>query len=38
MIRWLRFITADTHPDHDILVTFRKRVLKELEGLLSSCW
>jgi transposase len=28
-----RFITADTHPDHDTLATFRKRFLKELEGL-----
>ena len=28
-----RFITADTHPDHATLATFRKRFLKELEGL-----
>jgi transposase len=28
-----RFITADTHPDHDTLATFRKRFLTELEGL-----
>jgi transposase len=28
-----RFITADTHPDHDTLARFRKRFLKELEGL-----
>ena len=28
-----RFITADTHPDHDTLATFRKRFLKELEGM-----
>jgi len=28
-----RFITADTHPDHDTIATFRKRFLKELEGL-----
>ena len=28
-----RFITADTHPDHDTLATFRRRFLKELEGL-----
>lgn len=28
-----RFITADTHLDHDTIATFRKRFLKELEGL-----
>ncbi len=28
-----RFITADSHPDHDTIATFRKRFLKELEGL-----
>lgn len=28
-----RFITADTHPDHDTIATFRKRFLQELEGL-----
>jgi transposase len=28
-----RFITGDTHPDHDTLATFRKRFLSELEGL-----
>jgi len=28
-----RFITADTHPDHDTIASFRKRFLKELEGL-----
>ena len=28
-----RFITADTHPDHDTLASFRKRFVKELEGL-----
>ena len=28
-----RFITADTHPDHDTIATFRKRFLTELEGL-----
>lgn len=28
-----RFITGDTHPDHDTLATFRKRFVKELEGL-----
>lgn len=28
-----RFITADSHPDHDTIATFRKRFLKEIEGL-----
>lgn len=28
-----RFITADAHPDHDTIASFRKRFLKELEGL-----
>lgn len=28
-----RFITGDRHPDHDTLAVFRKRFLKELEGL-----
>jgi len=28
-----RFITGDTHPDHDTIATFRKRFLKQLEGL-----
>lgn len=28
-----RFITADSHPDHDTIATFRKRFLKELEAL-----
>lgn len=28
-----RFITGDTHPDHDTIATFRKRFLSELEGL-----
>ena len=28
-----RFIAGDTHPDHDTIATFRKRFLKELEGL-----
>ncbi len=28
-----RFITADTHPDHDTIAHFRKRFLKELEAL-----
>ena len=28
-----RFITGDTHPDHDTIATFRKRFLPALEGL-----
>ncbi|MFQ5758014.1 MAG: IS1182 family transposase [Acidiferrobacterales bacterium] len=28
-----RFITADSHPDHDTIATFRKRFLPELGGL-----
>jgi len=28
-----RFISADTHPDHDTIASFRKRFLPELEGL-----
>ncbi len=28
-----RFITADSHPDHDTIATFRKRFLPELDGL-----
>tara|TARA_R110002072_G_C7891636_1_gene528850 strand:- start:56 stop:1408 length:1353 start_codon:yes stop_codon:yes gene_type:complete len=28
-----RFITGDTHPDHDTIAAFRKRFLPELEGL-----
>jgi len=28
-----RFITGDTHPDHDTIAVFRKRFLPELEGL-----
>ena len=28
-----RFITGNTHPDHDTIATFRKRFLPELEGL-----
>lgn len=27
-----RFITGDTHPDHDTIAAFRKRFVKELEG------
>jgi transposase len=28
-----RFITANQHPDHDTIATFRRRFLKEIEGL-----
>jgi len=28
-----RFITGDSHPDHDTIAVFRKRFLPELEGL-----
>ena len=28
-----RFITANEHPDHDTIATFRRRFLKEIEGL-----
>ncbi len=29
----VRYIAANTHPDHDTLCTFRKRFLKEIEAL-----
>jgi len=29
-----RFVAADEHPDHNTLNTFRKRFLKEIEGLM----
>src|SRR6202795_414222 len=28
-----RFITANEHPDHDTIATFRRRFLEEIEGL-----
>jgi transposase len=28
-----RFITANAHPDHDTIAAFRRRFLKEIEGL-----
>ena len=28
-----RYVTADKHPDHDTIATFRRRFLKELPGL-----
>ena len=29
----MRYITADTHPDHDTIAHFRKRFVESLEGL-----
>lgn len=29
----LRFIAANDHPDHDTIATFRRRFLKQIEGL-----
>ena len=29
-----RFVAADEHPDHNTLNTFRKRFMKEIEGLM----
>ena len=31
-----RYITADTHPDHDTIATFRKRFLSELTDLFAQ--
>ena len=31
-----RYITADRHPDHDTIASFRKRFLGELEGLFKQ--
>jgi transposase len=28
-----RFISGNEHPDHDTIATFRRRFLKEIEGL-----
>src|SRR6202035_5570436 len=28
-----RFVAANEHPDHDTIATFRRRFLKEIEGL-----
>jgi transposase len=28
-----RFVAANDHPDHDTIASFRRRVLKEIEGL-----
>src|SRR6202048_2515210 len=30
-----RFIAANDHPDHDTIATFRRRLLKEMEGLFE---
>jgi transposase len=32
----LRFITANTHPDHDTIATFRKRFLEQLKPLFAQ--
>ena len=32
----VRFITADTHPDHDTIAAFRKRFLNELGALFGE--
>lgn len=29
----IRYVTRDTHPDHDTIETFRKRFIKELKSL-----
>ena len=34
----VRFLAANTHPDHDPLATFRKRFLPELEELFVHVW
>jgi len=31
-----RFITANTHPDHDTIATFRKRFIEELKPLFAQ--
>ncbi len=31
-----RFITANTHPDHDTIATFRKRFLEQLKPLFAQ--
>lgn len=31
-----RYLTADRHPDHDTIASFRKRFLVELEGLFKQ--
>lgn len=32
-LKAFRFIAANDHPDHDTIATFRRRFLKEIEGL-----
>jgi len=32
----LRFVAANTHPDHDTIATFRRRFHKEIAGLFSQ--
>src|SRR6202007_2912192 len=29
----LRFVAANQHPDHDTIATFRRRFVKQIEGL-----
>src|SRR5579859_1421649 len=31
-----RFIAANDHPDHDTIAAFRRRFVKEIEGLLAQ--
>jgi len=31
-----RFIAANQHPDHDTLAAFRRRFLKEIEGVCAG--
>ena len=31
-----RYVSADRHPDHDTIASFRKRFLPELEGLFKQ--
>ncbi len=32
----VRFLTGDTHPDHDSICTFRRENKKELYGMIRS--
>src|SRR4051812_1953544 len=32
-VRFVRFLAANQHPDHDTLATFRRRFLAQIEGL-----
>lgn len=33
-----RFVAANEHPDHDTIASFRRRFLKEIEGLFVEVW